>query len=654
MNRMNRVGWMVLLGVLGPAMLRAQQPSCVRKLAQTVMRTWPASLPKGSPAPKWSYDEGVYLQGLFDLWHESGDGRYFAYVRQRMNEKVDRQGLIQGYEPGKFRLDDINNGRILLELYRVTRKPRYLLAARRLSMQLARQPRTPQGGFWHKKIYPDQMWLDGLYMAEPFYAAYASLSGDTAAYRDIARQFLLVEQHLKDAHSDLYFHGWDASRTEAWASQLSGRSSCIWGRADGWLAMALVDVLDDLPRKTEARKEVLGMFRSFAAAICRYQDPRSGCWYQVMDQAGRAGNYLEASASCMFVYALAKGFSRGYLPKRCLASARKGYRGILQRFVGTDAQGNAYLSGTCKVAGLGGHPYRDGSYAYYLSEPVDTNDAKGLGAFLLASHQIDVAGGIQPAAGLSVTLDHYYNREFRSGPFGKQEPFHYLWTDEANSGYSTWGRLFRYHGARIRELPQAPSARNLPARSIYILADPDTRSETPHPHYIQPAQAGFLEQWVRQGGILVLMANDSSNCEFPHLNALAARFGMRFNEDSRNRVSGRQFMQGSILLDQPNPIWRNLDTAYIKELSSLRVQAPARALLKKDGYTVAALAQVGKGMVLAVGDPWFYNEYTDGRKLPTQFENFQTAGQLSLWLLQQSAARQRPGASEILTTDKQQ
>lgn len=654
MTHTRHLAWILLIAVWAPVSSWAQRQPEATELAATVMRLWPMPQPPGAQVPEWSYDQGVFLQGMLDLWHETGDRRYVAYTKAFMDAEVDAQGNIQGYQTDRYRLDDIPSGRVLLDLYRVTQEPRYLQAARQLYIQLKHQPRTPQGGFWHKKIYPDQMWLDGLYMAEPFYAAFARLTGDTAAFQDIALQFNLVQRHLRDSRTGLYYHGWDASGREAWADPVTGHSPCIWGRANGWLAMALVDVLDELPPQDSAYQVLLPMFRSFAAAICRYQDSRSGCWYQVMDQGARSGNYLEASCSSMFVYALARGVAHGYLPKQDLTVARKGYQGILHQFVRKDAQGHAYLTGTCRVAGLGGHPYRDGSYAYYLAEPVDTNDPKGLGAFLLASHQMDVVAWDKPAPGMVVTLDHYYNHEYRKTPYRPKEPFHYVWTDEANSGFSTWGRLFRYHGAQIRELPQAPSRLNLPARSIYLIVDPDTKAETAHPHVIEAPQVAFLVHWVRQGGILVLMANDSANCEFQHLNMLASRFGIRFKGDSRNHVTGRAFQQGSISLSSGQPIWQHLHTGYIKDLSSLELKPPAQILLQKKDYVVAALACFGKGWVLAVGDPWLYNEYTDGRKLPASFQNFQAADQLCLWLLNQAAAHPRTTHVTASYTTKQQ
>ena len=227
-------------------------------------------------------------------------------------------------------------------------------------------------------------------MAEPFYAEYAESFHEDAAFDDIARQFVLIESHVRDAKTGLLYHGWDESRQQRWANPHTGQSLNFWGRAVGWYAMALVDVLDYFPKDHVKRASLIAILRRLAVAIEKYQDAKSGLWYEVLDKAGAPGNYLEASASCMFVYALAKGVRHGYLPASYLKVALKGYQGITRQFIETEANGQVNLKGTVTVGGLGGTPYRDGSYQYYLSEKVITNDPKGIGAFLLASNEIEV------------------------------------------------------------------------------------------------------------------------------------------------------------------------------------------------------------------------------------------------------------------------
>jgi len=276
-------------------------------------------------------------------------------------------------------------------MYRATGNDKYRKIVELLRSQLKTHPRTKEGGFWHKKIYPSQMWLDGLYMGEPFYAEYAATFKEDAAFDDIAKQFILMEQHARDAKTGLLYHGWDESKKQRWSNPETGRSPNFWGRAMGWYAMALVDTLDYFPRNHAKRGELVAILNRVAEAVAKYQEPRSGLWYQILDKGDEKGNYFESSAACMFVYALAKGVRNGYLPAKYRQVAENGYRGILKEFVKTDANGQLNLEGTVAVAGLGGNPYRDGSYEYYLSEKVVTNDPKGVGALLLAATEMETA-----------------------------------------------------------------------------------------------------------------------------------------------------------------------------------------------------------------------------------------------------------------------
>ncbi|HEY6488944.1 MAG: glycoside hydrolase family 88 protein [Terracidiphilus sp.] len=337
----------------------------------------------------WNYELGTLLEGMDAVWHATGNKRYYDYILSAVDTFVEPDGSIATLKPEEHQLDNILLGRQLLLLYGTTHEPRYEKAATLLYEQLLNQPRTPSGGFWHKQRYPNQMWLDGLYMAEPFYAEYASRFNYPEAFQEIAHQFRLIDAHLRDPKTGLLYHGWDESKQEQWADKQTGLSSQFWARGMGWYMMALVDTLDYLPAHDPGREELLGQLRRDAAALVQYQDAGSGLWYQVLDKAGAPGNYFESSAACMFVYALAKGVHRGYLPASYLANAERGYRGILSHFVKTGPGENVSLTDTVKGAGLGGDPYRDGSYDYYVHEKVVTNDPKGIGAFLLASTEME-------------------------------------------------------------------------------------------------------------------------------------------------------------------------------------------------------------------------------------------------------------------------
>ena len=338
---------------------------------------------------KWDYTAGLMLDALDRVASRTGDRELAAYVRRNVDRLVQPDGTILTYDPEELSLDEIEEGNIVLTLWERTREVRYRKAVETLREQLRRMPRTSEGGFWHKRIYPQQMWLDGIYMAGPFYARYGGAFGEGAAYDDVARQVLLAARHLRDPRTGLYWHGWDAAHAQIWADRQTGVSPSFWGRALGWYAMALVDVLDVLPATHRDRPQIARLLRDLAPALARVQDPESGLWYQVLDQPNRAGNYHEASASSMFVYALAKGARRGWLPPEYLDVARRGFDGIVRELVRTNPDGTVSLTGVCAVAGLGGKQQRDGSFDYYVHEPVVTDDYKGVGPFIMAALELN-------------------------------------------------------------------------------------------------------------------------------------------------------------------------------------------------------------------------------------------------------------------------
>jgi unsaturated rhamnogalacturonyl hydrolase len=589
----------------------------------------------GQP-PRWSYEQGVVLKGIEGLWLSTGDGRYFTFIQKEMDNFVNADGTIRTYKAEDFNLDNINSGKMLLLLYKVTGQDKYRKAAVLLREQLKNHPRTSDGGFWHKKIYPNQMWLDGLYMAEPFYAEYAATFHEQSAFDDIAKQFILMESHARDPKSGLLYHGWDESKQQRWADPATGHSPNFWNRAMGWYAMALVDTLDYFPRTHPQRAELIAILNRLAKAVAKYQDSKTGLWYEVVDKGSEKGNYLEASGSSMFVYALAKGVRDGYLPVSYLSVAKRGYSGLTSEFIKTDANGQTNLDGTVSVAGLGGNPYRDGSYQYYLSEKVVRNDPKGIGAFLMASNEMDIAAKQSTGKGKTVMLDSYFNNETKKDATGEIISWHYKWDELPNSGFSLWGNVFRGFGVKTDTLYSAPSAANLKGADIYIIVDPDTETETPKPNYVSANDVRVISNWVKAGGVLVLMGNDVGNAEFDHFNELARSFGIEFNKDSRNKVPGNDYSMGRLVVQPPHPIFKTARNLYLKEISTLQIKSPARAVFVDKGDNIMAVAKFGKGTVFAVGDPWLYNEYIDGRKLPAEYDNFKAANDLALWLIQQT------------------
>ena len=627
---------MLLCGGIGAY---GQEVMVAKQLAATAMELWKDSS-SDVRAQRWTYEEGVMWLGMMRLWYSTGDARYYNFVKRQVDRLVDKEGNITTYKPEDYSLDNVLCGRVLLELYEVTLDTRYYKAAVRLREQLKDQPRTAEGSFWHKERYPRQVWLDGLYMGMPFWAQYAALFHEDSVFDDIAHQFAVIERHVRDPKTGLLYHGWDESGEEKWAVKTAGRTSGhspnFWGRAMGWYGMALVDALDYFPAGHPGRDTLLGILTRYAEAVGKAQDVLSGLWWDVLDRPGQQGNYPEASASAMFVYTLARGVRKGYLAARYRDIARIGLAGVLKRFVYTGSDTGAVLHGTVSVSGLGGNPYRDGSYTYYTGEKVVDNDPKGIGAVMLAAVAVDELKTASGQGNKAVLLDYYFNNERRKDITGTSIRYHYTWEDRANSGFSLWGHLFRQYGAHTDSLPVAPTAENLRKASVYIIVDPDDDREVPDPHYLEAKEIGVIDDWVKAGGVLVLMSNDSANAEFEHFNVLAGTFGIQFNYDDYHKVIGNRFEMGAFTFAAMDAIFRTAHKVYIKELSTLRLRPPAQAHFTDSGRVILAVARVGKGTVFAVGDPWFYNEYTDGRKLPPDFENYNAARDLVRWLLRQA------------------
>ena len=343
-------------------------------------------LRQGKPAD-WNYIDGCMITALLSIAEITGDRRYFDFAEGFIDSFVAEDGTIRTYDESKYNLDDVNEGRVLFELYDKTHKEKYKKAAAALRGQLERQPRTPEGNFWHKAIYPNQVWLDGLYMAQPFYALYEKHFG-AGDFSDTLRQIETVRAKMFDEQKKLYYHGYDASRKAFWADPETGRSQNFWLRSVGWFAVALADLLEIVPAG-EANGRLRGIFAELMAGVKQYADAETGMYWQVVDQGGREGNYLETSGSCMLAYAMLKGARLGALGKEYAAQGEKTFRGIVEKYL-SFTNGGLNLGGICLVAGLGpeDNRRRDGSYEYYISEPVVENDAKGVAPFILCYTEI--------------------------------------------------------------------------------------------------------------------------------------------------------------------------------------------------------------------------------------------------------------------------
>lgn len=375
-----------------------------RRLAEAEIQRLGNSLFHENSAAKWTYTSGLLGEAFLKLAATTGEAKYADFGAKCAESFVEGDGKISRYELEEYNIDLVTPGKILLHRW----EHGHRAAANRNSIETLRQqmrghPRTSEGGFWHKKKYPHQMWLDGLYMASPFLAQYAGLFDEPALYDEVAKQLVIVDRHTWDAKRGLHLHAWDEAREQPWADKQTGLSRNVWGRAVGWYSMALVDDLGFLPTGHPGVPKIKEILIRVADGIARCQDPETGLWYQVMDQANREGNYLEATASSMFVYSLAKAVHHGWLPReKYLPVALKGYEGITGKLIRTDETGAIHLTQCCEVAGLGGMNLkgtmpRDGSYEYYLSEPMIDNDPKGVGPFILAG--IELSAILDKSAG---------------------------------------------------------------------------------------------------------------------------------------------------------------------------------------------------------------------------------------------------------------
>lgn len=419
-----------------------------------------------------------------------------------------------------------------------------------------------------------------LYMREPFYAAYAKQFHEPEAFDDIANRFIWMEQHARDAKTGLY-------------------------------EMALVDVLENFPVTHPKHDTLVSILKRRANAIKKLQDPSTGLWHDILNSPKEKEPRIVVSASAMFVYANAKAVRLGFLPASYLAVSKKGYDGILKQFIDTNKEGYANLKGA-------------------LSE-----DPNGVGVFIQAANEME--WHLVPKLGKNKVflLDDYYNAEKKKDIKGVEYAYHYKWPEMYNNGFSFLGNIITTNGLQTKTLSQAPTAGNLKNASIYMIVDADNIADNPTPNYMNDRDAQEIYNWVKAGGVLVLFHNDKPNADFTAINKLSDLFGIHFNEDTYNKVIGINYLGGKIDVPAGHQILKNVQTIYQKEVCSITVKAPAKSVLTKGDLVVFATAKIGKGTVFATGDPWLYNEYTDGRMLPAMYQNAEAAKDLVKWLISQ-------------------
>ena len=359
------------------------------RMAQSEMQRFPEPwMIEKAKKPRWGYTHGLVVKSMLEEWKHTGDTAYYNYAKIYADSLIDTDGKIKTMKYLSFNIDNINAGKILFDFYEKTGDGRYKVAMDTLRKQLAEQPRTSEGGFWHKLVYPHQMWLDGLYMASPFMAQYGAEFNRPEWIDEAVKQFSLCHKHTYDAGTGLYHHAWDESKSQRWANPETGHSPNFWGRSIGWWFMALVDALDYIPEEHPGRADMISWIQGLADTLPKYQD-KAGLWYQVIDQPKREGNFPEASVTSQCMYAYAKAVNKGYIDAKYKAVAEKAFKGLKDKLLVENADGTLTLTRCCQVGGLGGHPYRDGSFEYYIGEKMRDNDAKATGPFIMGCIELN-------------------------------------------------------------------------------------------------------------------------------------------------------------------------------------------------------------------------------------------------------------------------
>jgi len=356
------------------------------KMAMTIINDYPELWQnEGRTKPAWGYTQGLIALAFQKLYEKTGKNEYFNYIKNYYESVIDSNGRILNYKLSNYSLDDINAGKVLFFLYEKTGDIRYKIAIDTLIKQLKTHPKTQAGGYWHKKRYPNQMWLDGVYMAAPFMMEYSTKFNKPEIKNEVIKWIIAVELKTRDPKTGLLYHAWDESKSEKWANPTTGTSPNFWGRGIGWYAMALVDVMDFLPRNSKEYRQVKQILERLIKAMIKYQDKNTGAWYQVINKMNEKGNYLEGSVTAMMSYVILKGVNNGYLKKSYKIYGIKAYNSLLNHLSIIKNDWHITITPVCAVAGLGGNPYRDGSYEYYINEKKRDNDPKATGPFILAS-----------------------------------------------------------------------------------------------------------------------------------------------------------------------------------------------------------------------------------------------------------------------------
>jgi len=357
------------------------------RMANTVLSRSDSLIYYVDKNPKWAYDVAFLGMAIDRLG--SADIKYSKYMENWVNHFVKPDGSVLDYTINEYNLDRIFPGRNMLTLYKRYPDQKYKIALDNFIEQLKTHPKTNSGGYWHKKIYPYQMWLDGIFMASTYMAQYANEFNKPEWFDTACSQVKMIYEKTLDPESGLLMHAWDESRSQAWCDPATGKSHYPWSRAMGWYILAVEDILGYLPENHPDRAELIGILQKTCDALLKVRDTKTGLWFQVLNCGGREGNYIEGSGSAMYTYAFARGAHKGWLDTKYLSIAKDAFDGIIRELISVDEKGHLTMHNICGGCGLGGNPYRDGTYKYYIGEKRVDNDTKGVAPFIMAAIELD-------------------------------------------------------------------------------------------------------------------------------------------------------------------------------------------------------------------------------------------------------------------------
>ncbi|MGA8531219.1 MAG: glycoside hydrolase family 88 protein [Acidobacteriaceae bacterium] len=553
-----------------------------------------ARFAQSSPSQSWNSGLGTLLAGMDAAWAYTANGQYYEFVRRSVDPFVSSDGTIAAFDRPADSCSRALLARQFLLLYRVTQDKKYFLAAKTLRTEVAGETNSASAG---ERSLPIDSLHPGLCPVDPFLAEYASVFQEPQLRPQITRQLLLMDRPTSVVQTET-----PRSRNEANPSS-SGPSL----RSLATTMTALVDALPFYPQSDPGRGSLLAILHQTAAAVIRAQDPHTGLWTRTLVRPDAQASDID----CLLTYALAKSVRLGYLPRADLPSTERAWLAIRNKWHG---DGDETLPGST------GH-----------SDSAST----ATGAFLLAASEMTLQPRAIEGLGSNVLLDAWYNSQRRENAAGQSQLFHYKWDDDSDSGFSAFGHIFRRYGMTTSTLESAPTFAKLREAQYYIIVSPDNPAKNPHPHYMNAADAAQIAAWVRSGGVLLMMENDPANADILHMDILADRFGLHFNNVLVHHVIGDRFDMGRIDVPSAAPPFTHPHLLYMKDTCSLALSKDAKPLLQWQGDTLMAFEKYGKGTVVAVTDPWLYNEYTDGRKLPLDYDNFAAGVELVHWLLQQ-------------------